>query len=158
MPATTRLLLLLSVLACPISHADAPIAAALPLANVELHGQSFAVEVAHTGAQRTQGLMFRSAMAADHGMLFLFPQARKMAFWMKNTLIPLDILFFDQQGRLLRAYREVPPCRATPCRNYSSGAAATMVLELNGGRSANMALNAQTRLLIKNRSKLPPAR
>ena len=151
----SRLLLLLTVTLAQAGHAAAPAVTTLPETRVSLAGESFSVEIAHTRAQRTQGLMFRASMPTDRGMLFLFPQPRPMAFWMKNTLIPLDILFFDQQGQLLSAYRNAPPCQQQPCRTYPSGTPAAMVLELNGGRSAEMPLSGQSRLVIENRDSLP---
>jgi len=156
-----RILLSLTLLFCCAPSFSAPPPAApsttsLATATVTLGGQDFEVEVAHTAAQRTQGLMFRPSMPDNHGMLFLFPRSRRMAFWMKNTEIPLDILFFDQQARLIRAHINVPPCRQPPCAHYSSNTAAAMVLELNGGRSRSLGLEAGSRLSIDNQAKLPP--
>src|SRR3546814_3518781 len=65
-------------------------------AAVELRGQRIQVELATDDASRQRGLMMRTALAADHGMLFVFPHNDPQAFWMKNTLIPLDILYFDR--------------------------------------------------------------
>jgi hypothetical protein len=133
--------------------ADSP--AAQTNNEVTLAGQTFSVELATTLAQRARGLMFRASMPANHGMLFLFPQPRPMAFWMKNTAMPLDILFFDQQSRLIAAYYNVPPCRSTPCPQYSSGKAAAMVLELNGGRGKSLGLTNHDTLAISDAEKLP---
>ncbi|MBX3700669.1 MAG: DUF192 domain-containing protein [Dokdonella sp.] len=102
---------------------------------VELHGQRFTVEIADTEAAREHGLMDRTQMDANHGMLFVFDDDAPRAFWMKNTKIPLDMLFFDAERRLVSVQHDVPPCTADPCPAYSSGAPARYVLELNGGRA-----------------------
>src|SRR6185312_773878 len=71
--------------------------------------QQFAVELAVTSEQRAQGLMYRERLPADAGMLFLYPAARQIAMWMKNTLIPLDMLFIGDDGRILHiAERAIP--------------------------------------------------
>ena len=68
------------------------------------------VEIADDDAERARGLMFRDAMAADHGMLFIHEREEPQAYWMKNTRIPLDILYFDDTRRLVSQQRDVPPC------------------------------------------------
>jgi len=80
-----------------------------------------------------------------------------MAFWMKNTAMPLDILFFDQHLRLINAHYNVPPCRSSRCAHYPSERAAAMVLELNGGRSATLALKPGAQLRIIHPKQLPQA-
>ena len=124
---------------------------------VTLAGQTFSVELVSTPAQRARGLMFRASMPADHGMLFLFPRPRPMAFWMKNTAMPLDILFFDQQLRLINIHHNVPPCRSSRCAHYASEHPAAMVLELNGGRSAALALKPGAQLRITHPRQPPQA-
>jgi uncharacterized membrane protein (UPF0127 family) len=101
--------------------------------SVELSGRRFGIEIADTEALRERGLMFRDSMPADHGMLFLFDDLAERTFWMKNTHIPLDILYFDQNYKLVSVQQRVPPCRSEPCVVYPSGAPAQYVLELNAG-------------------------
>jgi hypothetical protein len=106
---------------------------------VELRGQRFCVELADDDAERTRGLMFRAALQQDAGMLFLFEDEAPRAFWMMNTRIPLDILYFDRQLRLVSAAERVPPCRSSSrCPSYPSDAPARYVLELNAGRAEQL--------------------
>lgn len=108
---------------------------------VEVGGERFQVEVADDDAERARGLMFRDAMADDHGMLFIHDRQEPQAYWMKNTRIPLDILYFDRDGRLVSQQRDVPPCSAGDrCPPYPSRAPAQYVLELNAGQAARLGL------------------
>ena len=102
---------------------------------VELKGQRYSIEVAENDAAREHGLMDRTEMAIDHGMLFVFQDDIPRAFWMKNTKIALDMLFFDADAKLVSVQHNVPPCVADPCAGYSSGAPARYVLELNAGQA-----------------------
>lgn len=78
------------------------------------------IEIASDDPTREQGLMFRDQLAADHGMIFLFPQNGVYPFWMKNTLIPLDMIWIDDQHKVNYVASDVPPCKADPCPNYGS--------------------------------------
>ena len=109
---------------------------------VELNGQRFTIEIASDDASREHGLMERTKMDADHGMLFVFDDDAPRAFWMKNTKIPLDMLFFDADRKLVSVQRNVPPCQADPCPAYSSGAPARYVLELNAGQADKLKLTS----------------
>lgn len=101
---------------------------------VSLRGHVFKVEIADSDAERTRGLMYRDQMAADAGMLFLFERQEAQAFWMKNTRIPLDILYFDQSWILVGWSLNTPPCSlGNNCPSYPSQAPARYVLELNAG-------------------------
>jgi uncharacterized membrane protein (UPF0127 family) len=107
-------------------------------AGVTLNGRHFSVEIAATDAQREHGLMDRTSMPADHGMLFVFPDSQPRTFWMKNTLIPLDMLFFDADRRLVAIQADAQPCRKDPCPLYPSETPARYVLELNAGAAAKL--------------------
>jgi len=102
---------------------------------VELKGRRFQVEIAADEAARARGLMFRDRLPADHGMLFVFERPGMLTFWMKNTRLPLDILYFDQNYHLLNVQQRVPPCRSAgdDCPLYPSAGPAQYVLELNAG-------------------------
>ena len=77
---------------------------------VEIGGQRYAIELADDDVERARGLMFRDAMANDQGMLFIHDAEEPQAYWMKNTKIPLDILYFDDDRKLVAQQRDVPPC------------------------------------------------
>ncbi|MEB1608854.1 DUF192 domain-containing protein [Xanthomonas campestris pv. campestris] len=108
---------------------------------VELAGTRYQVELARNDADRAKGLMFRDAMADDHGMLFVHDRQEPLAYWMKNTKIALDILYFDNERRLVSQQRDVPPCSAgDACPPYPSKRPARYVLELNAGQAAKLSL------------------
>ncbi|UQQ09903.1 DUF192 domain-containing protein [Xanthomonas arboricola] len=108
---------------------------------VELAGTRYQVELAQNDADRAKGLMFRDAMADDHGMLFVHDRQEPLAYWMKNTKIALDILCFDNERRLVSQQRDVPPCSAgDACPPYPSKRPARYVLELNAGQAARLNL------------------
>ncbi|MGY4889333.1 UNVERIFIED_CONTAM: DUF192 domain-containing protein [Xanthomonas axonopodis] len=108
---------------------------------VELAGTRYKVELAQNDADRAKGLMFRDAMDQDRGMLFIHDRQEPMAYWMKNTKIALDILYFDEQRRLVSQQRDVPPCSAgDACPPYPSRQPARYVLELNAGQAAKLGL------------------
>ena len=108
---------------------------------VELQGHRYQVEIADTDAERARGLMFRDELPAGHGMLFIHDRLAPQAYWMKNTRIPLDILYFDDQRRLVSQQRDVPPCSAGDrCPPYPSSAPARYVLELNAGKAMEIGL------------------
>jgi uncharacterized membrane protein (UPF0127 family) len=94
------------------------------------------VEVAADEELRSQGLMYRDQLAENRGMIFLFTQAGEYPFWMKNTLIPLDMIWMDAQHRIVHIAHDVQPCKADPCPNYPPNAQASSVLELAAGVAA----------------------
>jgi hypothetical protein len=97
------------------------------------NGVSFEVELARTSAEQQTGLMNRESMPENHGMLFIFEENGPKTFWMKNTLIPLDMLFLDEDMAVVEIKANVPPCKADPCATYPSEKSAKYVLELNAG-------------------------
>lgn len=117
----------------PTTTTDAP--------SVTLRGHRFMVELATTPAEQEHGLMDRTSMPSDHGMLFVFPVSQPLTFWMKNTLIPLDMLFFDANRRLVAIQADAQPCKAEPCKLYPSNVPARYVLELNAGTAARLGLH-----------------
>lgn len=104
---------------------------------VELRGQRIPVEVADDHDERQRGLMFRDQLPASTGMLFVHERSQPLAYWMKNTRIPLDILYFDADRKLVSMSRNVPPCSlGDRCPPYPSRAPGKYVLELNAGEAA----------------------
>ncbi len=98
----------------------------------------FTVEVARTGAEQQTGLMNRPNMAPDRGMIFPYSSPRPVAFWMKNTMIPLDMIFVAPGGRILRIEANAVPYSLEP---VPSGGDVEAVLELIGGRSTSLGIN-----------------
>lgn len=90
------------------------------------------VEVAQSRRQQELGLMHRKSLPQDAGMVFLYFEPQRGGFWMKNTLIPLSIAFFDEHGEILRIL-DMEPCRRDPCRVYDPGVSYTGALEVNRG-------------------------
>lgn len=128
--------LLLPLLACLVSGCAG---ASQPW--VELGGQRYSVELAKDDAERARGLMFRDSMEQDHGMLFIHDAQEPQSYWMKNTKIPLDILYFDNDRKLVSQQRDVPPCSlGDACPPYPSDAPARYVLELNAGQAERLKL------------------
>lgn len=97
----------------------------------------FRVEVARTSRQQDIGMMFRRSVGADEGMLFPFQEPRWASFWMKNTLIPLDLIFIRQDGSIARIAANAEPKSLRP---IGVSEAVTAVLELGGGRAAELGI------------------
>jgi uncharacterized protein len=104
----------------------------------------FTVELAETREQMRRGLMFRQSLAPDAGMLFDYKQPKVATMWMRNTLIPLDMLFVDAQGRIVNIHE-----RAVPQSDNRIAAAAPVraVIELNGGTAARLGIEPGDRVL-----------
>jgi uncharacterized membrane protein (UPF0127 family) len=92
-----------------------------------------ALEVMNTPAGRERGMMYRTSIADDHGMLFVFSEEAEHPFWMKNTLIPLDMLFIAADGRIVGIHPHAVPLSTA---SLSVGKPSTYVLEVNGGWAA----------------------
>ncbi len=119
--------------------------------SVRFPGVQFGVEVARTVAQRARGLMFRKSMPQDQGMLFVFDDEVIRNFWMKNTLIPLDMIFVDKDGKVVSVRENVQPCRekdSSFCSTYSSVSPARYVLEINAGLAQFHHIQAGSRMDI----------
>jgi uncharacterized membrane protein (UPF0127 family) len=95
---------------------------------------SYRVEIADTADSRNLGLMRRTSLAEDAGMLFVFESEVTRYFWMRNTLIPLDILYIAANGTIVDI-QTMPPCVSEPCKTYPSRAKAQYALEINAGEA-----------------------
>ncbi len=99
--------------------------------------ESFAIEVADDGAERAKGLMFREEMDPAAGMLFVYESPQPAQFWMKNTLIPLDMIFADASGLVTRVHSNAIPGDLTP---IDGGDNVQFVLEINGGLASRLGI------------------
>lgn len=119
-----------------------------PLTIVAQDGQqhNFIVEVAQTDQQKSYGLMFREELADDKGMIFLFEKEEKRGFWMKNTLIFLDMIFVNEAGTVVKVHSMAQPHDTTM---ISSDIPAKAVIEVRGGLAADLGINAGDRIQFK---------
>jgi uncharacterized membrane protein (UPF0127 family) len=159
MPRGFRFYSLLLVLCAAAVVFGCSTASSLPVVEVEIVSSNgkplgvFSVEVASTDDERAKGLMFRRELGPTKGMLFLFPRERKLSFWMKNTLIPLDIIFVSPDWRVVGIVEN-----ATPLSEESRGVdqLSQYVLEFVGGTSHRAGISEGARVRI--RGELPVAR
>ena len=96
-------------------------------------GHCLDVEIATTEADRMRGLQFRASLGENQGMLFVFGYEDQHAFWMKDTLIPLDIIWLDYSKRVVHIEENVPPCKLALCPSYRPAGNALYVVEVNAG-------------------------
>ena len=133
---TQRLAALVSLLGCA-----GPVFADCDAGRVDLRGDwgtaRFSVEVADDPQERSVGLMNRDSMARSSGMLFVYERPQRAVFWMKNTLIPLDLIFMDSTGTVTRIHENAIPLDLT---GIEGGEAVQFVLEINGGLARRLGL------------------
>lgn len=103
--------------------------------NVSISNKAFHLEVAKTATERNKGLMNRKNLSSDAGMLFVFPTPSIYPFWMKDTYIPLDIIWLNAKKEIVYIKENAKPCKgiAETCKSIVSGRAAKYVIELNAG-------------------------
>jgi uncharacterized membrane protein (UPF0127 family) len=133
------------LLAVPATGSAAGVAGVAPpsgLRPVCIRGICFEAELAVTAAERSRGLMHRESLPKDRGMLFVFPEEGLHRFWMKNTLIELDIIFIGADLRVVSISRRAQPCRKDPCDLYSPEGNVAYVLEIAGGLAATYGFTA----------------
>lgn len=117
-------------------------------------GQVIQLEVTRTPEEQALGLMFRTELADDRGMLFSFEPPRPVQFWMRNTLIPLDMVFL-LNGEIKAIATDVPPCTTPTCPLYGPNTNVNQVIELRGGRATELGLAVGDRVQIAPVSAAP---
>ena len=109
----------------------------------------FQVELALTPTEYEYGLMFRKSLDADKGMLFIFKEEGEYPFWMKNTLIPLDIIWIDKNKEVVFINKNTKPCEVDSCPIINPNRKAQYVLELSGGMVDKIGLNVGEKIIFK---------
>lgn len=154
-------LFLMSCTPAPTSLGEAPAEAAAPQAEIspaqslpisaeaEIAGQVIQLEVARTPAEQAMGLMYRTSLPGDRGMLFSFEPPRPVQFWMQDTLIPLDMVFM-RDGEVKAIVANAQPCTTNPCPTYGPRReVVNQVIELAGGRAAELGLAVGDRVILR---------
>ncbi len=114
---------------------------------VIINEKSFNVEIADNPAERAQGLMFRKELKENSGMLFIFPSSEKYSFWMKNTFIPLDIIWIDENLEIVYIHENAQPCK-DECNSITPDKEAKYILEINSGLSERYGIEIGNRVEI----------
>jgi uncharacterized protein len=135
---------------------DAPPVASLsqvPLQQVTVATQPgavhrFQVEVARTRAEKQRGLMFRRTLPADHGMIFIYDVPQSLTFWMKDTPLPLDLVFINAAGRVVYIHERAVPWSEAP---ITTPVPVTMVLEVNAGLTRRLGIAVGDRVTVQGR-------
>lgn len=112
------------------------------------------MEIAADEETRQQGLMYRDRLAEDRGMIFFFSHSGEYPFWMKNTIIPLDMIWINDQSQVVHVEHDVPPCKADPCPSYAPHAEARYVLEVSAGVAAKHAIGVGSLLRFEGLEKV----
>ena len=112
-------------------------------------GAVYRLELALTPEDQAQGLMYRESLPPNAGMLFVFDQPAPHHFWMKNTMIPLDMIWMDDAGKVTYVSADTPPCKADPCATYGPDSPAKQVLEIAGGKAKEEGVKVGATLKIE---------
>jgi uncharacterized membrane protein (UPF0127 family) len=118
---------------------------------MQIGNKTFKLEVADTYESRKTGLMHRKSMPADHGMIFVFADEQPLAFWMKNTLIPLDVIYLDAKGKVV-SVKKLEALDLTP---VDSEGPAKYAIEINRGAAADAGVKPGDVLTIPERAREP---
>ena len=118
---------------------------------MQIGTKTFTLEVADTNDSRRTGLMQRKSMPADHGMIFVFAEEQPLGFWMKNTLIPLDVIYLDAKGKVV-SIKKLEPLDLTA---VDSDGPAKYAIEINRGAAAGAGVKVGDVLNIPERAREP---
>jgi uncharacterized protein len=118
------------------------------LKKVCINENCFKVETANTPEERSRGLMNKESLAESSGMLFVFDEEGIYSFWMKNTLIPLDIVWINKNKEIIYIEKNAQPCKTESCQNYGPAQRCKYVLEINGGLTDKLNIKAGDKLTI----------
>lgn len=149
--ALSTTLLTLALLTGGCRNSSASGTSTLPTVDMKLGTKTFTLEIANDAAEREKGLMRRDSMPADHGMIFVFPAEQRLGFFMKNTRIPLDIIFVNATGVVV-SIKQMRPYDVTT--TYTD-APAKWAIELNQGQAAAAGVNVGDRLTIPEQAREP---
>ena len=105
-------------------------AAKFDRSSLVINGVEYSIEIAKTSKQRSQGLMFRESLDIRRGMLFVYPRSGNHRIWMKNTLIPLSVIWLDDNETVIEV-KILPPCKLDPCPSYGVSKPAKYIIELS---------------------------
>lgn len=109
----------------------------------------FNVEISSTQEELSKGLMFRESLDKNSGMLFIFPENGIYSFWMKNTLISLDIIWINSNKEIVFIEHNAQPCQENNCKNLAPNETAKYVLEINAGTADEMGLEIRDKIKFK---------
>lgn len=146
----------LLALACGASPAPSPPPSATPTAApagpraVMPSGAVYRLELALTPEAQSEGMMYRENLPEKTGMLFLFTETAPHHFWMKNTMIPLDMIWLDEAGRVLYVSANTPPCKADPCPTFGPDASVRRVLEIAGGMAEKEGVRVGATIVLED--------
>ncbi|MBD3328271.1 DUF192 domain-containing protein [Candidatus Peregrinibacteria bacterium] len=118
--------------------------------NTDNEKVNFIVEIADTIEKRQEGLMFREELDQNYGMWFVFDKEQELSFWMKNTLIPLDMIFVNDEFYVVDIVKNAQPCKSDPCSSYPADRPARYVLEINAGLSDLMGIEEGDEVEVTN--------
>lgn len=111
-----------------------------------LNGETYQLEVAASREAKRQGLMNRAHLEQDQGMIFVYTEEEIRSFWMKDTLISLDMIFLDHNREIVYIEEKVPPCQEDPCSSYTSQYPSQYVIELKAGEVEKIDLSQGQRV------------
>ena len=109
----------------------------------------FQVEVANSAKERQEGLMYRKSLPKNEGMLFIFPRSGYYNFWMKNTLISLDMIWLNEAKEVIFIKHQAQPCVKEPCPSFGPNQRAKYVLEIKGGLAEELNLEKGDKMVLK---------